>query len=80
MGSNCYGYKPKISDLEKEIYDKETLYPRTEKERLFDERVKYWKNRVGNILISPFNTENWFKLPSTKPSINPNELNGNLNA
>jgi len=72
LGSNCYGYKPKISDLEKEIYDKETLYPRTEKEKLFDERVKYWQNRIGNVLIAPFNNDNWFKIPSSTTSTTSN--------
>ena len=26
--------------------------------------MKYWKNRIGNILISPFNNDNWFKVPN----------------
>ena len=32
------------------------------KEQLFEERVKYWKDRISNILISPFNNNNWFKV------------------
>jgi hypothetical protein len=64
LGSNCYGYKPKISDLESDLLKNNELYPKTQKEKLFDKRVEYWKNRVGNILISPFNNENWFKIPS----------------
>jgi hypothetical protein len=64
LGSNCYGYKPKISDLESDLLKNDELYPKTHKEKLFDKRVDYWKNRVGNILISPFNNDNWFKIPS----------------
>ena len=64
LGSNCYGYKPKISDLENNLFTNENLYPKTHKEKLFDKRVDYWKNRIGNILISPFNNTNWFKVPS----------------
>ena len=64
LGSNCYGYKPKISDLETNILKEKNIYPKTNKEKLFDQRVDYWKNRVGNILISPFNNENWLKVPS----------------
>tara|TARA_B100000900_G_scaffold166850_4_gene141656 strand:- start:36 stop:836 length:801 start_codon:yes stop_codon:yes gene_type:complete len=61
LGANCYGVKPKKSDLESEMLS-DTLYPKTQKELLFDQRVKFWKNRVGNILLLPFNNENWNKL------------------
>jgi hypothetical protein len=64
LGSNCYGYKPKISDLESNLLKQKNINPKTEKEKLFDARVDYWKNRVSNILISPFNNDNWFKVPS----------------
>ena len=64
LGSNCYGYKPKISDLESSLLKQKNINPKTEKERLFDMRVDYWKNRVGNILISPVNNDNWFRVPS----------------
>tara|TARA_B110001452_G_C15235409_1_gene427753 strand:- start:2733 stop:3557 length:825 start_codon:yes stop_codon:yes gene_type:complete len=63
LGANCYGIKPKKSDLEAEYLKNKSLYPKTKKEMLFDERVDYWKNRMGNILLSPFNNENWFKVP-----------------
>lgn len=62
MGANCYGYKPKKSDLEKQYLDESSRFPKTEKELLFDERVEYWKKRLGNILVSPFNNEKWYKL------------------
>ena len=61
LGSNCYGVKPKQSELEKEYVSKE-LYPKTSKELLFEQRVKYWKERISNVLISPFNNSNWFKV------------------
>ena len=64
LGSNCYGYKPKISELENKLLKNSELYPKTQKEKLFDKRVDYWKNRIGNILIAPFNNDNWFKIPS----------------
>ena len=59
LGSNCYGVKPKQSELEKEYVSKD-LYPKTNKELLFEERVKFWKDRISNILISPFNNNKWF--------------------
>jgi hypothetical protein len=61
LGANCYGVKPKQSELEKEYLSDKSLYPKTQKEYLFDERVKYWKNRIGNVLISPFNNNKWYK-------------------
>lgn len=61
LGANCYGIKPKKSKLESEYLDNQELYPKSQKELLFEERVKYWKNRIGNILINPFNNNNWFK-------------------
>lgn len=61
LGANCYGVKPKKSRLESEYLDNQDLYPKTRKQLLFDERVKFWKNRIGNILINPFNNDNWFK-------------------
>ena len=64
LGSNCYGYKPKISDLETNLLKNNNLNPKTKKEQLFEQRVDYWKNRIGNILISPFNNNSWYKTPS----------------
>ena len=63
LGANCYGVKPKQSELEKEYISKD-LFPKTTKELLFEQRVQYWKDRISNILISPFNSDNWFKVPS----------------
>jgi hypothetical protein len=62
LGANCYGVKPKQSDLEKEYLDESDLYPKTQKELLFEERVKYWKSRLGNVLLMPFNNDKWYKL------------------
>ena len=61
LGANCYGVKPKQSELEKQYLNKE-LFPKTIKEQLFEQRVNYWKDRISNILISPFNNNNWFKV------------------
>ena len=60
LGANCYGIKPSESKLEADNVSE--LYPKTAKELIFDERVKYWKARIGNLLISPFNNDSWYKL------------------
>jgi len=59
FGVNCYGYKPKQSALETELMNNTPLYPTTEKEKIFEKRVTYWKSRIGDILISPFNNDKW---------------------
>jgi hypothetical protein len=59
FGVNCYGYKPKQSALETELMDNTPLYPQTEKEKVFEKRVTYWKSRIGDILIAPFNNDKW---------------------
>lgn len=58
MGVNCYGNKPKKTNLDS-VNLQDELYPKTAKEKIFDERVKFWKNRIGNVLLSPFNNTSW---------------------
>lgn len=63
LGANCYGVKPKKSDLEEFYFDKDNkTYPKTFKEQVFDKRVEYWKERIGNILVAPFNNDKWYKI------------------
>jgi hypothetical protein len=59
FGVNCYGYKPKITQEENELMDSVSPYPVTMKEIEFQKRVDYWKNKVDEILVSPFNYTNW---------------------
>ena len=73
LGVNCYGIKPKKSKLDAKLLNRE-LYPKTAKEKLFEKRVKYWKKRIGNMLIMPFNHTNWFRISS---NINSSDLDNN---
>ena len=59
FGANCYGYKPKITDLEKKIMDNDTPYPLTPAERRFDHKVTYYRNHLPDYLVSPFNYDKW---------------------
>jgi hypothetical protein len=59
FGVNCYGYKPKITGQEQEIMDNEPLYPRTLKDIQQEKRVDYWRRRVPEILVAPFNRNVW---------------------
>lgn len=62
FGANCYGYKPKINDIEREIMDTQSVIPKTEKEIAFERRVDYWRNRLPDIIVSPFNENKWSRL------------------
>jgi hypothetical protein len=59
FGVNCYGYKPKIKNEEEELMKTVTPYPETAKDIAFQKRIDYWKNKVDEILVSPFNYNTW---------------------
>jgi len=59
FGINCYGNKPKITDEEEKIMKTSTPYPETAQDLAFQKRVDYWKNKVDEILVSPFNSNMW---------------------
>ena len=62
FGVNCYGYKPKINQLEADLMKNTSLYPLTQKDIDFENRIQYWKNKINNILIAPFNSSKWSRL------------------
>jgi hypothetical protein len=59
FGVNCYGYKPKITTEEEELMQTASPYPETVKDIAFQKRVDFWKNKVDEILVSPFNYSSW---------------------
>jgi hypothetical protein len=59
FGVNCYGNKPKITHEEDELMKTQTPYPETIEDKVFQKRVDFWKNKVDQILVSPFNYNNW---------------------
>tara|TARA_Y100000591_G_C21825065_1_gene696127 strand:+ start:800 stop:1696 length:897 start_codon:yes stop_codon:yes gene_type:complete len=59
FGINCYGYKPKITKLERELMEKSTPIPMTKRERRFEKKVNYFRNKLPDMLVSPFNYEQW---------------------
>mgnify|MGYP006075234923 FL=1 len=62
FGANCFGYKPKITDTEKKLMENETLFPETAAERKFNKKVKRYKNKLPDILVSPFNYDKWSQI------------------
>lgn len=61
FGINCFGQKPKINENEEILMLEHDIYPKTKKEINFNDKVKYWKNNINNILISPFNKDRWYE-------------------
>ena len=59
FGVNCYGNKPKITPEEEELMKTTPQYPVTMKDIAFQKRVDFWKSKVTDILVSPFNSTTW---------------------
>jgi hypothetical protein len=62
FGVNCYGYKPRMTPEEEELMATQPIYPKTEKDIAMENRVNYWKDKLTEILVSPFNHQRWSKL------------------
>ena len=59
FGVNCYGKKPAITPMEADLMRDTTPYPITMEEIEFQNKVDYWKDKVKDILVAPFNYKNW---------------------
>ena len=62
FGVNCYGYKPKITDEEEDLMKSSTPYPKSKKDIAMENRIEYWKTKLNEILVSPFNYDSWNKV------------------
>jgi hypothetical protein len=58
-GVNCYGKKPPITETEKKLMELNKNYP---PETDLDDDVEKWKKEIDDILISPFNSNSWYKV------------------
>jgi hypothetical protein len=61
-GVNCFGNKPDITQDEASLMSISTPYPKTEKDIAMEERVEYWKSKLNDILVSPFNYSEWSRV------------------
>jgi|UniRef100_A0A6C0CKQ4 hypothetical protein len=59
FGINCYGYKPKITEQEQEVMNNTPLYPRTLADKEQEKRVDFWRGKIPEILVAPFNKNVW---------------------
>ena len=62
FGVNCYGYKPRMTPEEEDLMASNPIYPKTLKDMAMERRVKYWKDKLTSVLVSPFNHTNWSKI------------------
>lgn len=62
FGVNCYGFKPDIKPKEQELMSSIPIYPKTEQDIALENRVKYWKDKLDNVIVSPFNHNSWSRL------------------
>ena len=62
FGVNCYGYKPQMTADEEELMENQPLYPKSKKDLAMEQRVDYWKEKLPEVLVSPFNGNRWSKI------------------
>jgi hypothetical protein len=59
FGINCYGYKPDITKEEEKAMRESDGMPVTKKEKEFKKLVEKWKKKIPEIVVAPFNNNNW---------------------
>ena len=59
FGVNCFGYKPRITSDEAAAMAETPLYPKTQDEIDFEHRVDYWRDKIPDIVVAPFNNNAW---------------------
>jgi hypothetical protein len=62
FGVNCYGKKPNMTDIEEQLMEYSTPYPLTEDDIMMQEKTEMLKKKLPEILVSPFNYNNWNKI------------------
>tara|TARA_Y100000591_G_scaffold333321_1_gene375698 strand:- start:615 stop:1526 length:912 start_codon:yes stop_codon:yes gene_type:complete len=62
FGVNCYGNKPAITSKESKLMNNQTLYPKSLEDYEIDKKASEYKKNLKNILVSPFNNNNWSKI------------------
>ncbi|MHC5182306.1 MAG: hypothetical protein ACYSOW_10635 [Planctomycetota bacterium] len=59
FGVNCYGKKPSITGAEQLLMNNSSPFPQTVEELEQQKKVDKFKNKINNILVSPFNHNSW---------------------
>lgn len=58
-GVNCYGEKPAMTGLDLDYLDRVTLYPKTKEENEMESHIEYWKSKMPELRMAPFNDDSW---------------------
>lgn len=59
FGVNCFGKKPKMNKNEYDLMTNTPNIPKTKEEIDFENNVKKWKEKINDLLVSPFNNKRW---------------------
>jgi len=59
FGVNCFGYKPIITPAEQDSMLNTPVYPVSMKDKELQRKLEYWKKKVPEIMLSPFNKNSW---------------------
>ena len=59
FGANCYGFKPDMKKKDFENMSKKTVHDKSTTRTPFEKKVEHWKNEIPNILVAPFNNNEW---------------------
>jgi hypothetical protein len=59
FGVNCYGYKPIITPAEQNAMLNTPIHPISMRDRELQRKLEYWKKKVPEMLLSPFNKNSW---------------------
>ena len=62
FGVNCYGFRPRMTETDKALMENSSVYPKTTKDLVMEKRVDYWRDKLSEVLVSPFNHNSWSKL------------------
>jgi len=62
FGVNCYGHKPEITSAEAATLGTGPGYPLTLREELFNDKVAIFRDILPEVLVSPFNNNNWSQI------------------
>ena len=57
--SQLFWKKPPIDDDEIFLMENQTRFPKTKKDKARDKQIERMKKNLGNILVSPYNSQQW---------------------
>jgi hypothetical protein len=59
FGANCYGIKPDMNGPSEKVMNNVTFFPQNEKDLATKKQLDALKQKINDIIISPFNLTNW---------------------